>query len=106
MNDYQTDKPTSDEDVAAYVKRLEAQGQREIYIRKALKAHFGLDIQDIIAACAHLKRARRLELTALRARNPQLNENRFAWKISKALTISKDDALVWAQTILAAEGEA
>lgn len=104
MSDYQTDTPKSGEDVAAYVKRLEAQGQREIYIRKALKAHFGLDIQAVIAACSHLKRARRLELIALRARNSQLTENRFAWKISKALTISKDDALIWAQTILSEEG--
>ncbi len=104
MNDYQTDKPTSDEDVAAYVKRLEAEGQREIYIRKALKAHFDLGIQDIITACSGLSQARHLELSQLRARNPNLNENRFAWKISKSLTISKDDALVWAQTILSKEG--
>ncbi|MBL4749857.1 MAG: hypothetical protein JKX71_04610 [Amylibacter sp.] len=106
MMDYQSDTPKQDETQKAYAKRLEAEGQREIYIRKALRAHWGLTIDQTILACAALPEARNRELQDLRSRFPTLNENRFAWKISKSLTISKQDALVWAQTILAAEGNA
>jgi len=104
MSSYLEDKPNPGETVATYTTRLEAAGQREIYIRKALKTHFGLEIKDVIAACAGLSMARHLELQDLRARFPDLNENRFAWKISKTLTIPKEQALTWAQTILAQEG--
>lgn len=105
MKNYQTDAPAPGEKLAAYVKRLEAEGQREIYIRKAIRAHFDLNIEDAIAACSDLSTARHLELTELRGRNPNLNENRLAWKISKSLTISKADALVWAKTIILDEGK-
>ncbi|MEE9387870.1 MAG: hypothetical protein V3U96_04615 [Paracoccaceae bacterium] len=104
MNAYLTDPPTTDEDTRAYGKRLQAQGQRELYIRKALRAHFGLSIDETIAACAELPDARLLELNALRARFPALNANRLAWKISKSLTIPKTDALIWAQRLLKKEG--
>lgn len=104
MSDHLTDKPTTREGLATYIKRLEAEGQREIYIRKAIMAHFDLKIDAAIAACSGLSSARHRELSELRARFPDLNENRFAWKISKSLTISKEDALIWAQTILLAEG--
>ena len=106
MNDHMTDKPNADEDQSAYGKRLEAEGQRELYIRKALRAHFGLTIDETITACGGLPAARLLELKALRGRFPALNENRLAWKISKSLTIPKEDALIWAQTLIAKEGGA
>lgn len=103
MKSYFEDKPATGEDMAAYTKRLEAEGQREIYIRKALRTHFELKVEEAIAACAGLSAARHLELKELRSRFPDMNENRLAWKISKTLTISKEDALVWAQTIIAEE---
>ncbi len=106
MTDYQTDIPKQGETQKAYAKRLEAEGQREIYIRKALREHLGLTIEEIILVCSELPEARNRELQDLRSRFPTLSENRFAWKISKSLTISKEDALVWSQTILAAEGSA
>lgn len=106
MMDYQTDTPKKDETQKAYAKRLEAEGQREIYIRKALRAHWGLTIDETILACSELSEARNRELLDLRSRFPTLSENRFAWKISKSLTIPKEEALVWSQTILAAEGNA
>ncbi len=106
MSDYQLDKPNADEDKSAYGRRLQAEGQRELYIRKALRAHFGLEIDETIAICADLPKARLLELKELRRRFPDLNENRLAWKISKSLTIPKEDALVWAQTLIAKEGKA
>jgi hypothetical protein len=106
MSDYQSDKPNAGEDKSAYGRRLQAEGQRELYIRKALRAHFGLGIDETIAICADLPKARLLELKELRRRFPDLNENRLAWKISKSLTIPKEDALVWAQTLIAKEGKA
>ena len=104
MNSYFDDKPAEDEDLAAYTKRLEAEGQREIYIRKAQRTHFGLNVAQTIAACCDLSAARHLELKDLRSRFPTLNENRLTWKISQSLTISKEEARVWAQTIIAQEG--
>ncbi|MCP5087015.1 MAG: hypothetical protein GY952_09475 [Rhodobacteraceae bacterium] len=104
MSDYNSDKPKVDEAQAAYAKRLEAEGQREIYVRKALRAHFGLTRRETVAVCADLPQARHLELLELRSRFPKLNENRLAWRISKSLTIPKEEALVWAQTIIAEEG--
>lgn len=106
MTDYQSDIPKQNETPKAYAKRLEAEGQREIYIRKALREHCGLAIEEIILVCSELPEARNRELLDLRSRFPTLSENRFAWRISRSLTISKEDALVWSQTILAAEGSA
>jgi len=105
MTDFQENIPAAGEELAAYTKRLEAEGQREIYIRKAQRAHFGLSIDETIAACAKLSAARHLELQELRSRFPSLNENRLTWKISQTLTIPKDEARIWAQTIIAQEGE-
>jgi len=106
MNDHMTDAPKAHEGRNAYAERLQKEGQRELYIRKALKAHFGLSIDETIAACAALPKARLLELRALRGRFPDLNENRLAWKISKSLTLSKEDSLKWAQKLIAKEGKA
>ena len=106
MMDYQSDVPKQNETQKAYAKRLEAEGQREIYVRKALRAHWGLTIEETISACSELPEARNRELLDLRSRFPTLSENRFAWRISRSLTISKEDALVWSQTILAEEGRA
>ncbi len=106
MMDYQSDTPKQDESQKAYAIRLEAEGQREIYVRKALREHFGLTIEETILACAELPEARHRELLDLRSRFPTLSEKRFAWRISRSLTLSKEDALVWSQTILAAEGSA
>ncbi|MCF6316723.1 MAG: hypothetical protein L3J30_10650 [Marinosulfonomonas sp.] len=104
MSDHMTDTPKTDEGRHAYGQRLQKQGQRELYIRKALRAHFDLSIDETIAVCAELPVARLLELKDLRRRFPELNENRLAWKISKSLTIPKADALIWAQTLIAKEG--
>ena len=106
MTDPVTDAPNANESKLAYGKRLQAQGLRELYIRKALKTHFDLDIDATIAICTKLRGARFLELQQLRRRFPDLNENRLAWKISKSLTIPKEDALDWAQKIIANEGKA
>ena len=106
MSGYELDKPNADESTAAYAARLESAGQRELYIRKALQAHFGLSIDETIAICGNLPAARLLELQELRNRFLALNQNRLAWKISKSLTIPKEDALIWAQTLIAKEGDA
>lgn len=106
MSDFITDTPMGNETELNYGKRLQKQGQRELYIRKALREHFALDINEAIAVCDKLPTARLLELRELRARFPDLNENRLAWKISKSLTLSKPDALTWAQTVIAKEGGA
>ena len=66
MNDYLLDKPDVGESQAAYGKRLQTEGQRELYIRKALRTHFGLTIDEIIAICGQLPAARLLELKELR----------------------------------------
>ncbi|KPU83987.1 hypothetical protein JI58_06410 [Marinosulfonomonas sp. PRT-SC04] len=106
MSDFMTDTPEANESELSYGKRLQKQGQRELYIRKALREHFALDINEAIAVCHKLPTARLLELKELRARFPDLNENRLAWKISKSLTLTKQDALVWAQTLIKKEGGA
>lgn len=100
-----TNLPNPSEGQEVYARRLEKDGEREYTIRKALRDHFDLPIDDVIAICGDLPTARQREVADLRARFPDLNENRFAWKISKTLTIPKDDALTWSQTILAAEGQ-
>ncbi len=106
MSDYESDTPDTGESKTAYGKRLQKEGQRELYIRKALREHFGLTIDETIRQCKELPKARLLELKELRKRFPDLNENRLAWKISKSLTIPKEDALKWAQTLTAKEGNA
>lgn len=106
MSDFMTDTPDANETELSYGKRLQKQGQRELYIRKALRAHFALDIHAAIAVCDKLPTARLLELKELRKRFPELNENRLAWKISKSLTLTKQDALAWAQTLIKKEGGA
>lgn len=100
-----TNLPNPTENQEVYARRLEKDGEREYTIRKALRDHFDLPIADVIAICSDLPTARNREIHDLRKRFPDLNENRFAWKISKTLTIPKEDALTWSQTILAAEGQ-
>ena len=101
-----TNTPNPTETQAIYARRLEKDGEREYAIRKALKEHYELPIMEIIAICAELPAAREREITELRKRFPDFNENRFAWKISKTLTITKENALKWSQIILAVEGQA
>lgn len=103
MTDFRTDIPLKGETPKTYALRIEKKGTRELIIRKGLCAHFDMSINDAIKVCSVLSEARNLELLDLRDRFPDLNENRFAWKISKSLTIPKETALIWAQTILQAE---
>jgi hypothetical protein len=103
MIDFSAQKAAKGETPEAYALRLEKKGARELHIRKALRAQFDIPMSGIIKACSVLSEARHIELLDLRARFPDLNENRFAWKISKSLTIEKEAALVWAQTILTSE---
>lgn len=103
MTNYVTASPRKNETPKDYALRIEKNGEREIVIRKGLRSHFDLSMNDAIDVCAILSDARHRELLDLRTRFPDLNENRFAWKISKSLTIEKDAALVWAQTILTSE---
>lgn len=103
MTDYVIITPLKNETPQAYALRVEKSGAREIVIRKGLRAHFDMSMEDAIQVCSILSDARHRELLDLRARFPDLNENRLAWKISKSLTISKEAALVWAQTIQKAE---
>ncbi len=103
MNDFSSEKPRRNETPEKYALRLEKKGARELHIRKGLRAQFDIPMSGIIKACSVLSQARHLELLDLRERFPDLNENRFAWKISKSLTIDKEAALVWAQTILQSE---
>ncbi len=100
-----TNLPNPSEPQETYAKRLEKDGEREYAIRKALREHFETPIADIIAICNELPVAREREIADLRTRFPDLNQNRFAWKISKTLTISKEDALTWSQTIVPAAVE-
>ena len=100
-----TNLPNPTETQETYARRLEKDGEREYTIRKALRDHFDLAIEDVIAICGDLPTARNREIRNLRTRFPDLNENRFAWKISKTLTFPTEDALTWSQTILAAEGQ-
>ena len=103
MIDFSAQKAAKGETPETYALRLEKKGARELHIRKALRAQFDIPMSGIIKACSVLSEARHIELLDLRARFPDLHENRFAWKISKSLTIDKDAALVWAQTILTSE---
>lgn len=102
--DYAKELPKKDESVESYGARLEKAGARELYMRKALRTHFDLTLPEVIETVAKYPKARHRELIALRQRFPDLNENRFAWRITKSLTLSKKDALTWSQTILADEG--
>ncbi|PCH96550.1 MAG: hypothetical protein COB84_04760 [Rhodobacteraceae bacterium] len=104
--DYLTDQPKTSEDQIAYAKRLEKDGQREIYIRKALREHFGLSIDEVIVLCAKLPKARKREIINLRERFPNLTEKRFVWRIVQSMTLSKDDAKRWADKIISAEPSA
>jgi hypothetical protein len=101
--DYMNETPRTDESAKAYALRVEKEGAREIVIRKGLRAHFDMSMEEAIQVCSILSDARHRELLELRTRFPDLNENRFAWRISKSLTIPKEAALVWAQTIQKAE---
>lgn len=103
--DFAKETPKEGETSAEYGARLEKEGARELYMRKALRTHFDLTLAEVIDAGRNYPEARHRELVALRQRFPELNENRFAWRITKSLTIDKEDALVWAQTILATETE-
>lgn len=103
--DYAKEYPKKDESADTYGTRLEKAGARELYMRKALRIHFDMTLPEVIEAVAKHPQARHRELMVLRQRFPDLNENRFAWRITKSLTLSKEDALTWSQTILAAEAE-
>jgi hypothetical protein len=88
----------------AFAARLEAQGERELILRKALRAAFDLEIKEVIEICANCPKARRREIEILRENHPTLSQSRFAWRIGQSMTLAKPDAKEWADIIFDAEG--
>ena len=90
----------------AYGKKLAGEGKRELDVRKALRFHFDMDINAVIALCAEFPSARLHEIELLRERFPDATLNRFAWRIQRTMTLSSDDAQTWAEKIVGSEPEA
>lgn len=77
-----------DEDQLSYVERLESDGHEEMFIRKALRYHFGMGFGDFGSLFESFPIARMRHVRQLRESRPQRSDYSLALKVAKNLDIS------------------
>ena len=87
--------PASGEQAMAYGRRLEADGHEEMFIRKALAHHFGMEVHEFAEFCESYETARLRHITMIRLLGPNRSEYSMVKKIGKNLGVSDEQARVW-----------
>lgn len=87
--------PCAGESAFDYCKRLEDLGHEEMFIRKAMRHHFGLAIEDMGALFNSFEDARLRYLTMVNRMTPNRSDYSLAKKVSKSLGISEELASKW-----------
>ncbi|SEB67870.1 hypothetical protein [Rhodobacter sp. 24-YEA-8] len=87
-NDYRALRPNSDEDRMSYALRLQKDGFEEMFIRKALRCHFQMKIEDFPVFFEGFEEARLGHVALLLQIGPNRSDYSLARKISKNLGIA------------------
>ncbi len=87
MLDYRKERPRVEESERDYARRLEGEGHDEMFIRKALRAHFLIELRELADFFEdfQIARMRHVAMVAKLRRYP--NDDAFADKVSKNLGI-------------------
>ncbi|MGL6209222.1 MAG: hypothetical protein ACRC14_05255 [Paracoccaceae bacterium] len=85
---YRTLPPASGEARDAYAYRLQQAGHEEMFIRKALRFHFAMKIDELPALFVALEPARLRHIALLATLQPGRTDYSLARKLSKNLGIS------------------
>ena len=87
--------PTDTETRHSYCKRLEDDGHDEMFIRKALRIHWGMELQEFGAFFEDYPEARMRHVAVLYRIRPTRTAYSFALKLSRNLGISQNQAEKW-----------
>jgi hypothetical protein len=79
--------PAHGERVVDYAKRLESAGHDEIFIRKALRIHFSMELAELPSFMAEFEEARLLSVGLAASQSPKKTAHQLALKVSKSLGI-------------------
>ena len=90
--------PKTGETRETYCRRLNDQGLEEMLIRKGLRLHFSMKIEEFGEFFDDYKDARLRHLTLLLQRQPNRTDYSLARKVSKNLGISQERAEYWVNT--------
>ena len=93
--DYRLLFPKTDETCQSYCKRLEDDGHEEMFIRKALRVHWGMELSEFGAFFEDYPEARMRHVEMLHKMRPTRTDYSFALKLAKNLGISQNQASVW-----------
>ncbi|WP_171176063.1 hypothetical protein [Ruegeria sp. HKCCD8929] len=95
LPDYKELPPHAGERATEYCARLELNGFEEMFIRKALRYHLGMQVEEFGAFFNGFEQARLRHLTMLSRMSPNRTEYSFTKKVSKNLGISEQLASQW-----------
>lgn len=93
--DHNTHYPKEDEDAKAYSHRLELDGFEETYIRKALRVHFLMNIEEFGRFFEEFELARLRHLTHLMDLDSGRNNYSLTKKVAKNLGVPEERAEYW-----------
>ena len=102
---YEKILPQAGEYAESYARRLEIDGYEERFIRKALRAHFGMKIEEFAKFFENYELARLRHLHLLRTMAPDRTGYSFQRKVAKNLGVSEKRAVYWIERFLAAEAK-
>ena len=92
MSDYRKMHPKSQETEHAYARRLEVEGYDEMFIRKAIRAHFSVGIQELGDFFEDYPLARMRHVAAVAKLRDYPSDRALAIKLSKNLGIEVECA--------------
>jgi len=91
-NDYRKETPLGSEKKEAYARRLEAEGQEEMFIRKALRAHYAMEISELSDFMTPYQDARLRHVRQLMKLRDYPSPQALYKKVSGSLDVSLDEA--------------
>ncbi len=87
MPDYRKERPRVEESERDYAQRLEGAGHDEMFIRKALRAHFSVGLRELADFFEDFPIARMRHVAMVAKLRSYPNDDAFADKVSKNLGI-------------------
>ncbi len=103
--DYWDMFPDKNETLENYCSRLESDGFEEMYIRKALRCHYGLPLKGLAVFFENYPHARLWHIALLRELHPNRTPYSLRRKIARNLGISDERAEHWVGMFEAANPE-
>ena len=94
---YRELSPEPGEDIITYCERLEDMGYEEMFMRKAVRSHFGLAISELPELFEKFELARLRHITAIKCLGLKYKRTRegFARKVAGNLGLSLEEAQLW-----------